>query len=304
MFDWNDLRHFLALARCGSMGAAALSIGVDQSTVQRRIAALEKSIGRPLVERRSGGYGLTAQGELLLADAEQVETAVDALQRRIRALDGSGQGHVRVASLVTVGQRIIRSGFIERFQNLYPGITVEMLMGQRVADLARGEADVAIRGGGDGGSDALIGLKLVDLPWGIYASRDFVERHGKPHSVVDLDRFGIIELADELERVPAARWMQAHARGAPIAARCGNVPSAVLAVKAGAGLAALPTVHAAREDDLICVLGPLPELAYPMYLFVHKDLRRAARISAFFEFCQRELKPVLLTGVMRATLQC
>jgi len=146
------------------MGAAALSLGVDQSTVQRRIAALEKSVGRPLVERRPGGYDLTAQGALLLVDAEQVEAAVDALQRRMAALDGAGQGHVRVASLVTVGQRIISSGFIERFHDLHPGITVEMLMGQRVADLARGEADVAIRGGGDGGSDALIGMKLVDLP--------------------------------------------------------------------------------------------------------------------------------------------
>jgi DNA-binding transcriptional LysR family regulator len=200
--------------------------------------------------------------------------------------------------LVTVGQRIISSGFIERFHELHPGITVEMLMGQRVADLARGEADVAIRGGG-AGSDALVGMKIVDLPWGIYASREFVARHGKPRSEGDLERFGIIELTDELERVPAARWMQAHACGAPVAARCGNVPSAVLAVKAGAGLAALPAVHAAGDNDLVCVLGPFPELAYSMYLFVHKDLRQATRISAFFEFCQRELKPVLLTGAMR-----
>ena len=171
-------------------------------------------------------------------------------------------------------------------------------MGQRVADLARGEADVAIRGGG-AGSDALVGMKIVDLPWGIYASREFVARHGKPRSEGDLERFDIIELTDELERVPAARWMQAHARGAPVAARCGNVPSAVLAVKAGAGLAALPAVHAAGDNDLVCVLGPLSELAYPMYLFVHKDLRQAPRVSAFFEFCQRELKSVLLTGAMR-----
>jgi len=298
VFDWNDLRHFLAVARCGSMGAAARLIGVDQSTVQRRIAALEKSIAQPLVERRSGGYGLTAHGAALLAEAERVEAAIDALQRRIRALDGSGQGSVRVASLVTVGQRIISSGFLGRFHELHPGITIEMLMGQRVADLARGEADVAIRGGG-AGSDALVGMKVADLPWGIYASREFVARHGRPRGAGDLDRFGVVELTDELERVPAARWMQAHARGAPVAARCGNVPSTVLAVKAGAGLAALPAVHAARDDELVCVLGPLPELAYPMYLFVHKDLRRVPRISAFFEFCQRELKPVLLTGAMR-----
>lgn len=76
---------------------------------------MEKSIARLLVERRPGGCGLTAQGELLLPDVERVEAAVDALQRRLRTLDGSGRGYVRVASLVTVGQRIISSGFIERF---------------------------------------------------------------------------------------------------------------------------------------------------------------------------------------------
>jgi DNA-binding transcriptional LysR family regulator len=93
--------------------------------------------------------------------------------------------------------------------------------------------------------------------------------------------------------------MQAHTQGAPTAARCGNVPSAVLAVKAGAGLAVLPALHVAGDDELVCVLGPLQVPAYSLYLFVHKDLRRVPRFSAFFEFCRRELKPVLLTGAMR-----
>jgi DNA-binding transcriptional LysR family regulator len=299
MFDWNDLRHFLALARGGSMGAAARRLGVDQSTVQRRLGTLEKAIGCPLVERRRDGYGLTAQGQALLGEAAQVEAAIDALQRRIATLDGSAQGHVTVASLVTVGQRVIKSGLLDRFHALHPGITVEMVMGQRLADLAKGEADIAIRGGGSGGSEALVGMKIADLPWAVYASRGLVERLGRPRGVGDLARYSIVELVDELKRVPAVRWMQTHAQGAPIVARCGNVPSAVLAVKAGAGLAALPVVHVAGEDDLVCVLGPRPETAYPMHLFVHKDLRRVPRVSAFFEFCYQELKPVLLTGAMR-----
>jgi DNA-binding transcriptional LysR family regulator len=298
VFDWSDLRHFLALARAGSMGAAARILGVDQSTVQRRLTALEKATGHKLIERRRDGYALTAQGHALLWNAEQVETAINALQRRIAALDGSAQGHITVASLVTVGQRIIRSGLIDRFHKLHPGITVEMVMSQRLANLAKGEADIAIRGGG-AGNEALVGMKIADLPWGIYASCGFIACHGRPQGPEDLARYCIVELIDELERVPAARWMRTNAQNAPIAARCGNVPSAVLAVRAGAGLAALPAVHAAGEDELVCVINPLPALAYPMYLFVHKDLRRVPRISAFFEFCRRELKSVLLTGAMR-----
>lgn len=298
MFDWNDLHHFLAVARAGSMNAAARALGVDSSTVQRRVAALQKAIGLTLVERRPDGYALTAQGRALLVEAASVEAAMDALHRRLAIVDGSAQGRVRLTSLVTVGQRIIRSGLLDRFHALHPGITVEMVMDQRLADLAKGEADIAIRGG-NAGSEALVGMKIADLPWGIFASRSFVARHGQPAGADDLGRFSIVELIDELQSVPAVRWMQAHAGGATVASRCGNVPSAMLAVKAGAGLAPLPAIHAAADDELVCVLGPLPALAYPMYLLVHKDLRQAPRVAALFEFCRRELKPVLLTGAMR-----
>lgn len=293
MFDWNDLRHFLAVARTGSMTSAARELGVSSSTVQRRIAALEKAVGRQLVERSPHGYALTAQGHALLAETANVETAMYTFRRRLAALDESAQGRVRLTSLVTIGQRIIKSGLLERFQALHPGITVELVLDQRVANLAKGEADIAIRGG-SAGSDALVGLKIADLPWGIFASRAFVARHGRPSHVEDLVRFSIIELTEELESVPAVQWTKAHSRAANITARCGNIPGAVLAVKAGAGLAPLPSVHAAEDNDLICVLDMPPAHSYPIYLFVHKDLRKVPRVDALFQFCSRELKAVLL----------
>jgi molybdate transport repressor ModE-like protein len=298
MFDWNDLRHFLEVARTGSMIGAAKALGVNQSTVQRRVAALEKAIGQPLVERLPEGYRLTRQGEQLLVEARQVEQAVNALERRVGSLGDTAQGSVRLTTLVTVGQRIMKSGLLERFHAQHPGVTIEMEMGQRVADLGKGEADVAIRGG-DPGDDRLIGMKIADLPWGVYASRAFVERNGRPASAEWLSQYPVVELVDELVNVPASRFMREHAGSAPVVARCGNIPSAVLAVKAGAGLAALPSVHASEDDDLVCVLGPLAELAYPIYLLVHRDLRHAPRVSAFFEFCQRELKSVLVTAKLR-----
>ena len=167
MFDWNDLRYFLAIARSGSVGTAAKALGVNQSTVQRRLRALEAALDCSLAERQAGGYQLTAHGQQLLAYAEQVETTVSTLQRQSATLDNRASGLVKLTSHVTVGQRIIKSGFLDRFHSGHPGITVELIMEQRILDLSRGEADIAIRGGTLDDDPALVGRKIAEVPWGI-----------------------------------------------------------------------------------------------------------------------------------------
>src|SRR6185437_2800101 len=169
-------------------------------------------------------------------------------------------------SQVTVGQRIIKSGFLDTFHFENPGITVELIMEQRKLDLSMGEPDIAIRGGSLEDDPALVGRKIAEIPWGIYASHSFIERHGRPSTPADINAFSIVELVDEIEALPAARWMKTHAPTARIAARCSNVPSVHLAIKSGAGIAPLPAVYAATDEELVCVLGPLPELNYPMFL--------------------------------------
>jgi DNA-binding transcriptional LysR family regulator len=298
MFDWSDLQYFLAIARHGSIANAAKVLGVNQSTVQRRLRSLERAVHCSLAERRADGYRLTPVGQQLLADAEQVGAAVDALRRRIAALDLTATGHVKLTSHVTVGQRIIKSGLLDKFHARHPGIRIELIMDQRALDLSKGEADIALRGGGPGGG-SLIGRKIADVPWAIFASADFVNRHGRPASSADLCNFRVVELSGDIESLPAARWMKSNAPNAPIAASCTNIPSVHLAVKSGAGLAPLPAVYAAGDPDLINVLGPIPELDYPLFLFTHKDLRKLPRISTVFEFCLRELKPVLTRGEMK-----
>jgi DNA-binding transcriptional LysR family regulator len=295
--NWNDLRHFLATARAGSAGAGAKILGVNQSTVQRRLQALEKKLGCVLVERHATGYRLTAHGQRLFSSVANVEAAVEAVQRQAAAFEDRAIGPVRVACLVTIGQRIVKSGLIDAFHARHPGIRVELLMEQRVFDLFKGEADMAIRGGAPG-QGALVGRKVAETQWGVYASHAFVERFGRPGSPDDIERFKVIELVSELETLPAVRWMKAHASRASVAARCANIPSVHLAVKSGAGLAPLPTVYAAEDTDLVSLFGALPELNYPIFLVAHKDMRKHPRVSAFFEFCVRELKPVLLRGTM------
>jgi molybdate transport repressor ModE-like protein len=297
VINWNDLRHFLAIAREGSIGAAARSLKVNQSTTQRRLLALEKGLGCVLVERHGTGYRLTSQGQILIASVTNVEAAVDTVQRKVASFDNKDLGTVKVTCLVTVGQRIVKSGLLDAFHARYPGTRVELLMEQRVLDLSKGEADIAIRGGRPG-SGALVSRKIAEVPWGIYASRAFVAQHGRPATPSDITRFPIINLVAELEDVPAVRWMRSRAGPARIAAHCANVPSAHLAVKSGAGLAPLPTVYAATDTDLVNLLGPLPELNYPMFLVTHKDIRKRPGVNAFVDFCRQELKSVLLRGMM------
>jgi DNA-binding transcriptional LysR family regulator len=297
VLNWDDLRHFLAIAREGSVGAAARSLRVNQSTTQRRLQALEQALGCALVERHATGYQLTPQGKILMASVSDVEAAVDAVKRQVASFDNNDVGPVRVTCLVSVGQRIIGSGLLDAFHARHPGMIVELTLEQRVLDLSKGEADIAIRGGtpGPGG---LVARKIAEPPWGIYASRAFVERHGRPAEPRDIERFAVVELIDEFEKLPAVRWMRSYAPKARIVARCATIPGVHLAVKAGAGLAPLPAIYADDDTDLVSVFGTIPELTYPMFLVAHKDIRRRPRVNAFFEFCLNELKPVLLHGVM------
>src|SRR4051812_28963063 len=125
---------------------------------------------RTLTNRASGAYRLTTHGQQLLAHAEQVELTVTTLQRQSASLDKRVAGLVKLTSQVTVGQRIIKSGFLDRFHSEHPGIRVELIMEQRELDLSKGEADIAIRGGTRGDDPALVGCKIAEVPWGIYAS--------------------------------------------------------------------------------------------------------------------------------------
>jgi DNA-binding transcriptional LysR family regulator len=298
MLNWNDLRHFLAIAREGSAGAGAKALGVNQSTVQRRLQVLEKRLGCVLVERHVTGYRLTVHGQALLASVTNVEAAVEGVQRQVASFDDRDIGPVRVTCLVTIGQRLVKSGLIDAFHAQHPGISIELLMEQRVFDLSKAEADIAIRGGAPG-QGALIGRKIAETQWGVYASHAFVQRYGRPAAPCDIGRFKVIEMINELENLPAVRWMRAHTSPAMVTARCGNIPAVHLAVRSGAGLAPLPTVYAAEDAGLVNLLGPLPELSYPIFLVAHRDVRKHSRVNAFFEFCVRELKPVLLRGTLR-----
>ena len=297
MFDWNDLRYFLAVARHRSTIAAGRALKSNQSTVQRRVAALERRIGQRLVKRHPTGYRLTEVGQEMLAYAERVEQAALAFEQHLDASKRDAVGVVRVTCPEPLVSHITQSGLIERFQARYLGLRVEFVMSDRYLDLAKGEADVALRSG-DTDDGELIGRKIGDSFWAVYASRKYIEQHGQPKRVEDLEQHLLVGFDETMANHRAAKWFQKVAPNARIVARNNSVLGLIYAVKSGIGLAPLPKPLGDAEEDLVCVLGPIPELTRIWRVLAHLDARRTPRVSAFFDFIVEEIETLrpILTG--------
>jgi molybdate transport repressor ModE-like protein len=295
MFDWDDLKFLLAVAEHGSTLAAARALQVNQSTVQRRLAELERRIGRPLVERQQAGYRLTEFGRSLLPQAQRVQQAVQALQRQVSDSAHDAAGVVRVTCPEPLVARLAGSPLLERFRARHPNLEVEFVMSDRYLDLAKGEVDIALRSGDteDGG---LVGRKIGDSLWAVYASRDYVERHGAPATVADLQHHLIVGFDESMAGHRAAQWLRRVAPDARIAARNNSVLGLLHSVKAGVGVAPLPTAIADAESELMRVLGPIAELTRIWRILTLPQLRKVPRVAAFFDFMVEEidaLRPII-----------
>jgi DNA-binding transcriptional LysR family regulator len=296
MFDWNDLKYFLAVARHGSTIAAGKALGTSQSTVHRRLEELERKLGQALVTRQTSGYRLTEYGATLLPFAERIEGAVEDFSRRATDVEQDMKGVIRVTCPEPIISRMTQSGLIERFHALHPHLRVEFITSDRYLDLSKGEVDVAFRSGDT--DDELIGRKIADSIWAVYAGRAYVERHGTPERVEDLPSHLIVGFDETLANHRAAKWLKEVAPDAKMPVRSNSVLGLVSAVKSGAGLGPLPTALGDAEPELVRVLGPIPELARSWRLLTHPDIRRVPRIAAFFDYIvgQREALKSILTG--------
>jgi DNA-binding transcriptional LysR family regulator len=300
MFDWNDLRHFLAVARTGSTIAAAKALGWSQSTIQRRLARLERQLGCKLVERHPTGYQLTALGEDLRPYAEEVEEAVAVFERHLASSDKGLTGTVRVTCPEGLVDPLL-TPLIDAFQSRFPGLRVDLIVTERFLDLSKGEAEIAVRGG-EPRDPALIGRKIADNPWAVYASRSYIERHGRPERPEDINDHAIIDFSGDIANLLLAKWLRSVAPRATIAARSNSVIGLLMAAKSGVGVTILPVQLGDPAEELIRVIDPRPELKSQIYLLVHPDLRHAPRVRAFFDFVIAEIgafRPMLLGKTQR-----
>ncbi len=288
MLAWDDLRIVLAIARGGHLAAAAGTLGVNHSTVFRRLNALEKQIGARLFDRLGAGYRPTEAGERLVEAAERMETEALALDRELTGRDTRLSGKLRVTCSETTAFRGIAED-IARFRKLHPGIAVELSVDNRTVDLSRREADVALRAMRPREND-LFGRKLIDVRWGVYASADYLDAAGRPKRPADLARHSVIGWAEMSHPTKAAAFVARHVAPAQIGYRSSSLINQMLAAKAGMGLAVLPIYLAAPEVSLKRVLGPLKELVTETWLITHGSLKDTARVRAFMEIVGHGLR--------------
>ena len=301
MFDWNDLKYFIAVARSGSTLAAAKTLRLSQSTVHRRIEELEKQLGQQLVTRHPTGYRLTELGEKLRSYAEQVEQTVVNFERQASAWGKDVRGTVKVTCPDEVGSRLLVSGLIDKFNERYPTLRVEFVMSDKNLDLAKGQADIAIRAVPPI-DDTLFGRKIADSSWAVYASQSYVKRYGGVERPEDIDEHSIVLFDGKMRDHRSARWLKSVAPNARIAARANNMLAMQLAVKSGAGLAPMPVIVGEKDEALVRVFGPVKEITTPFFLLIHVDMKRTPRVRAFFDFMIEELprlRPLLSGKVER-----
>ena len=294
-FDWDDLKHLLAVARHGSTVAAARALGVDQSTVQRRLAALALRVGHALVHRQADGYRLSEIGLALLPYAERVELAASALSRQVAIAASEVAGIVRVTCPEPIVYRLTQSDLLRRFHDRYPALQVHFVMSDRTVDLAAGEADIALRSG-DTDDGALVGRKVADSIWAVYASKAYVARYGSPARIEDLAQHALIGFDDTMAKHRCMVWLREVAPQASLVARASSVLGLVHSAKAGVGVAPLPIALGDAEPDLMQVIGPVDGLKRIWRVLTTAELRHTPRVAAFFDFVVEEidaLRPIL-----------
>ncbi|MBV1862132.1 MAG: LysR family transcriptional regulator [Nannocystaceae bacterium] len=273
--NWDDLRFLLATVRASTLTEAAKSLGVTQTTVTRRLAVLEEQLGVRLVSRTSQGIVVTDAGDVVASAATDIEERVAALGRMLLNRDDTLEGRLRVATIDMVAH--YDAALFRTFNERYPEITLELTTGLDTRDLARDEADVAIRWTNNP-SKPLVGRRLGPVPFALYASRALVDRIGADSP---LEAYPWLAWMRELDAVVTAPWMRERTPSERVVARYNSALSLHGGVRAGLGIAFIPCMYAG--PDLVCLAATEPGFEYDVWLLVHPEARAAARVRAFLD---------------------
>jgi DNA-binding transcriptional LysR family regulator len=286
--DWNDLRYFLAVARSGSTLAAGKALRVSQTTVARRIAALEEALGLPLFERRQAGYVLTPAGEALLGQAEQVEASTGRFSEAAAAQARDLTGTVRITSEEIYMQGLV-SPLLRELHDRHPEIMIELDTGQTVRDLGAGEADIALRSSSEDQPAGLVGRRICIDDWTLYCSRDYAGRHGVPKNVRELKRHAIVGGGGGNLWRHYQAWLRSLDLEAQVAMHHATSTGLLSAVRSGFGIAVLPCIVADAEPDLIRCIEPREDHGRVLWLLTHERVRHRPSVRAVIDFMYERL---------------
>lgn len=285
---WDDLRIFLAICRAKTLSGAASTLGVDDTTVGRKVERLEKALNVKLFERRSTGYAISSAGETLLRTAEQVESAIISGESELGEHGVALSGIVRIGAPDGFGSFFL-APHLAQFCRQHPLLEVQLIATSRLFSLSKREADIAIA------LDAptqgrVVTKKLIDYRLGLYASRDYLAREAPIAQVADLKHHLFISYIDELLYSPLLDYVQAISREIKPRFKSGNLVAQFLATREGGGVAVLPAFMAAQDEALAPVLPDEVFIDRTLYLLVHEDNRNLARVRAAASFIYDEVQ--------------
>ena len=290
MFDWGDVRYFLAVAETGSTLAAGRRLRVSQTTVARRIAAFEESLGLTLFERRRAGYALTPAGEALVPDAEGIARAAEALGESAAARRRSAGGTVRVTAEQAIALELLPP-VLRALHDAHPEILIEVDGSEALRDLEAGAADVAIRALPHGAQPALVGRRLGPDHWSVYCSRDYASANGAPARREELADHPLISVGGEgqVSRYYAL-WLRENGLDGAVAMQHGSVTGLLAAVRSGLGIAALPCIIAELDERLVRCFPGGAYAGRDLWLLCHERLRHEPRVRTVMQTLGEHLR--------------
>jgi DNA-binding transcriptional LysR family regulator len=285
--DWDDLKVFLHAARGGSLGSAAKRLRVDQSTVSRRIAHLECTMGMALFERLPSGLRVNEAGERLLCHAERIESAIIAMREDVQG--GSRMaGRVRLATMEGIASLYLASRF-SRLRRQYPDLTIELLTSPQTVSVNRREADLFLSFFMPSGL-GMVSEKLGCFQLGLYGSRSYFEREGMPENPADLTQHSFVTYIDDLIQLNSVRWLDDVIKNPTVSFHSNSMIAQMNAAAGGLGLVLLPSFAADGRDDLVPVLHDRLSTTRELWINVHNDLQFVPRIRAVSGFLKAMFK--------------
>jgi DNA-binding transcriptional LysR family regulator len=273
--DWEDLRHFLALAKAGSFSETARQLKVDHTTVARRVAALETALDLRLIDRLPRAVMLTPDGLRIAALGGRMEEDAFAILRAAKGADAAISGPVRV-SAPPIYASVVVAPRLALLRQRHPGVVVDLFGEQQMANLDRREADISLRLSRPVG-DGLIARKLGEMPFALYAAHGYADQR----AIADWEFIAHDDLPVEL---PQQRWLNGVMQGRAVVFRASDPASFAAAARAGMGVALLPRFIGDGDAALVMLPSPEPPPCRDIWMVVHNDLRRAPRIRAVMDF--------------------
>jgi DNA-binding transcriptional LysR family regulator len=280
--EWDDLKFFLAVARDGSLRKAARVLKTSPATTGRRIAALEQRLGVRLFDRTKNGYSLTESGEAVRLRSEDVEQAVLSVEREALGRDLRPTGRVRLTTTNDIATLVIGPN-LGAFRHQFPEILLEIIASTDVINLSRREADIALRTVRPTQPDVVV----RQVGWwnlGLYAARSYAKTHRIKPGSLDGAALDIVSWNDEVADRRGGPWFAKYAREAKVALAANTRLIHHAACRAGLGIAILPSLMADPDPELIQLLPPQKVVSVELWLVVHRDLVRTARVRAVMDF--------------------